>query len=161
MCLQLRRSLLALIITTITIITTARKRRLPRSLVRPAGQAVGAVARLGTRVTPGSAPQDRNRVRIRRMRKILAAVLLSAVLTGSAFAANPFHHHQKNLTIAITPQNTNTKRPKSTCTSHTPTTATNTTPMLSFAVTRSVLEPCPFFTVSGSGACTFHVRFLP
>ncbi len=29
------------------------------------------------------------------MRKILAAVLLSTVLTGSAFAANPFHHHQK------------------------------------------------------------------
>lgn len=29
------------------------------------------------------------------MKKILAAALLSTVLTGSSFAANPFHHHKK------------------------------------------------------------------
>lgn len=29
------------------------------------------------------------------MRKILAAAFLSTVLTGTAFAANPFHHHKK------------------------------------------------------------------
>lgn len=29
------------------------------------------------------------------MKKILAVVLLSAVFTGSALAANPFHRHKK------------------------------------------------------------------